>query len=74
MVETKPNGKNELFRLGLTVFILLAALTIGEYFIGSIAVGWIAPLFLIALVKAGLIVRDYMHISRLFSGDEEAAG
>lgn len=74
MVETKPNGKNELLRLGWTVFILLAALTVGEYFIGSIAVGWIAPLFLIALVKAGLIVRDYMHISRLFAGDEEAAG
>jgi cytochrome c oxidase subunit IV len=74
MVETKQNGKSELFRLGWTVLILLAALTVGEYFIGSIAVGWIAPLFLIALIKAGLIVRDYMHISRLFTGDEEGAG
>ncbi len=54
------------------VLILLGALTIGEYFIGSIAIGWIAPLFLIAIIKAGLIVRDYMHISRLFVGDEES--
>ncbi|OGO33651.1 MAG: hypothetical protein A2Z16_10865 [Chloroflexi bacterium RBG_16_54_18] len=70
--EAKTNDKRtEAYRMGLVVLILLAALTIGEYFIGSIAVGWLAPLWGIAILKAVLIMRDYMHFSRLFGEGEE---
>lgn len=65
--------KAEAFRIGLAVLVLLAALTVGEYFIGSIAIGWTAPLIVIGLIKAFFIVRDYMHISRVFAGGEEVA-
>jgi hypothetical protein len=66
-------NKAEAFRIGFTVLVLLAALTVGEYFIGSIAIGWTAPLIVIGLIKAFFIVRDYMHISRVFAGGEEVA-
>lgn len=64
--------KQELLRAGMVIFFLLAILTAGEFLIGAIAVGWAAPLFGIALLKATLIVRDYMHLPRLFAGDEES--
>jgi hypothetical protein len=63
--------KNELFRVGLVVFFLLAVLTIGEFMLGVVSVSWAAPLFGIAILKAALIIRDYMHLSRLFAGDDE---
>ena len=61
------------YRIGVTVLILLGAATIGEYFLGNIAVGWTAPLLLIAVFKAWFIVRDYMHLPRLFAEFEEEA-
>ena len=64
--------KQELLRAGMVILFLLAILTAGEFLIGAIAVGWAAPLFGIALLKAALIVRDYMHLPRLFAGDEES--
>jgi hypothetical protein len=36
-----------------------------------LASAWWVPLMLIALVKAFFVVRDYMHIGRVFAGDEE---
>jgi hypothetical protein len=68
----KTSKKQELFRAGMVIFFLLAILTVGEFLIGAIAVGWAAPLFGIALLKAYLIVRDYMHLPRLFAGEEES--
>jgi hypothetical protein len=72
MEEKTNNRKAEAFRVGLVVLILLATMTIGEYFIGSIAVGWSAPLWGIAILKAWLIIRDYMHFPRLLAGEEES--
>lgn len=63
--------KNEALRIGLAVFILLAFMTLGEFLIGAYVVGWAAPLWLIAVIKAALVIRDYMHLPRLFAGDEE---
>jgi hypothetical protein len=72
-MEAKQNEKKaEAFRVGVVVLVLLAVFTIGEFFIGAIAVGWTAPLFAIAVLKAALIARDYMHLPRLFAGDEES--
>jgi hypothetical protein len=56
----------------MTILILLAFLTVGEFTIGRVAGRWAAVLIIIAFIKAFLIVRDYMHIGRLFSSDEEA--
>jgi hypothetical protein len=63
--------KIDAFRIGLGVLILLAVFTIGEYWIGSVAIGWWAPLVVIALMKAFLVIRDYMHLPRLFAVEEE---
>ena len=64
-------SKKKAFNVGLVVLIMLAVLTVGEYMIGSVASTWFAPLMLIALIKAFFILRDYMHISRVFAGEEE---
>lgn len=62
--------KQAAYRVGVVVLILLAVMTIGEYFIGAVAPVWWAPLLGIALFKAYFIVRDYMHIGRVFAGEE----
>ena len=59
------------YRVGLAVLILLMVLTIGEFFLGKIAVGWTWPLWGIAIIKAFFIVRDYMHLPRLFDEGQE---
>lgn len=63
--------KKKAWGVGLSVFILLAFLTVGEFFLGAIAATWWVPLLGIAALKAFFVVRDYMHISRIFSGEEE---
>lgn len=65
------NKKQAAFRVGTAVMILLTVLTIGEYFIGAVAYEWWAPLIGIAVIKAFFVVRDYMHLPRLFAGEEE---
>lgn len=64
-------NRNESYRIGIVVLVLLGVFTIGEYWLGSIAIGWWAPLVAIAVLKAALVIRDYMHIGRLFAGEEE---
>ena len=65
--------KQQASRVGIVILILLAFLTIGEYLIGAYTVGLWSALLLIALIKAFFVVRDYMHIGRLFAGEEEVA-
>lgn len=69
--EELEESKKKAFNVGLVVLIMLAVLTVGEYMIGSVASTWFAPLMFIALIKAFFILRDYMHISRVFAGEEE---
>ena len=64
--------KQEAFRLGVSVMILLGALTIGEYWLGAVASAWWSPLLGVALLKAFFVVRDYMHLPRLFAPEEGA--
>lgn len=64
--------KKYTYRVGTTVIILLVFLTIGEFLIGSIVVGWSGLLIAISLIKAFYVIRDYMHINRLFNPPEEA--
>jgi cytochrome c oxidase subunit IV len=64
--------KRDAYRVGLGVFFLLVVFSIGEYWLGTIASAWWAPILAIATLKAVLVVRDYMHIGRLFANEEEA--
>ncbi len=70
--EKMDTRKKEAYRKGLAVMILLLFLTAGEYWVGSIAYSWWTIIFGIALLKAFFVVRDYMHVGRLFAAEDEA--
>jgi cytochrome c oxidase subunit IV len=53
------------YRLGVTTLIILAVLTIVEYFV-SVLLGSTVLLLIIALIKAAIIVQNFMHIARLW--------
>jgi pilus assembly protein TadC len=69
--EQNENGYKDDRNIGVAVFILLIALTIGEYFIGSIAEDWSWPLWGISIFKAVLIVYYFMHVTKVFGSSEE---
>lgn len=69
--EKMAARKNEAYRKGVSVIILLVFFTLGEFLMGAVAYFWGAAILGIALLKALLVVREYMHIGRLFSADEE---
>lgn len=58
------NNKSDILRQGAVVFIFLAVLTALEFFV-AIAIGAIALLIVMALVKVGLVAYYYMHIYKL---------
>lgn len=62
------DNKAKAFRRGNITFLVLLLLTALEYFIGIglILNGSLAVLFLVALIKAALIVYVFMHIYRLW--------
>jgi cytochrome c oxidase subunit IV len=64
-------NKKSAYEKGLIILIWLAVLTIGELWFALMEIPWWSILVVIALIKASLVVRDYMHIGRLFSGEEE---
>jgi cytochrome c oxidase subunit 4 len=57
------------FRLGLIVLLGLAVLTAVEFAVSFLDAALIA-LFIIALFKAGLILEYFMHLSSLWSEEE----
>lgn len=69
--EENGNGYKDSRTTGVAVFILLLALSVGEYFIGSIAVDWNWPLWGIGIFKAVLIIYYFMHVTKLFGSSEE---
>jgi caa(3)-type oxidase subunit IV len=58
--------KKAAFRQITVVFIALAILTVVEFAVSQALDGAAIPLFIIALLKAGLIVQFFMHIYRLW--------
>jgi cytochrome c oxidase subunit IV len=54
------------YRLGIITGLILAVLTIVEYWISVGLHGSSTLLFIIALIKAGVIVQNFMHIARLW--------
>jgi hypothetical protein len=66
--------KKKAQQTGMVVLILLLGLTIGEFLLGKYAYSWsviAVPLLGISILKSFFIVRDYMHVGRVFAGDEE---
>jgi cytochrome c oxidase subunit IV len=64
------NKKSAALQQGVFVFSALAVLTAAEYWIG-VSTDMAALIFVLFLVKAALVINFYMHISRLFSPEEE---
>lgn len=72
MDETKlVELKKVKYSMGVTIALLLAVTTIGEYGIAVVGKNLGAVLMLVAFFKAFLVVRDYMHVGRLFSSGED---
>ena len=70
--EEQNNGDyKDQKNIGIAVFLLLVALTIGEFFIGSIAADWNWHLWGIAIFKAVLIIYYFMHVTRQFGSSKE---
>lgn len=66
--------KNEKYMIGVTVMIILLVLTVGEFMLGEVGANtgsWIMVLLLIAILKAYMVAREYMHIRRVFVSDDE---
>lgn len=62
-------NKAAAYRLGVVTLLILGVLTIVE-FVVAIYLGSTVLLLIIALIKAAVIVQNFMHISRLWN--EEA--
>ena len=67
----KEENKKQAYQAGLAVFFLLVVFSIGEFAMGYFASAWWFALLGVAALKAFLVIRDYMHVGRLFSSDEE---
>ena len=71
LLEARRTAKSAAYRKGFLVFVALAILTALEFWVATAAGGSVAFLFIIALVKAGVIVQYYMHLESVWS--EEGA-
>jgi hypothetical protein len=69
MLSPEESREKEL-RSGLYVFMMLGILTLGEFLVASIAGPWIFILWIVALWKTFLVVKNYMHIGSVFSDEE----
>ena len=70
--EALAEARKKALSDGVFVLIILGVLTFGEFIVGSVAPAWGAVLLIAALAKAFFVVKDYMHISRLWKSEEEA--
>lgn len=54
--------------MGVITLIILAVLTVAEFFIAAYVPSAIL-LLIVALIKAAIIVQNFMHIARLWRGE-----
>jgi hypothetical protein len=69
-MRTFEQHKSDKFKAGIIVFLILAVLTAVEFFTSQLG-NWVLVLIALALLKAILVMRDYMHIGKVFYGEEE---
>lgn len=68
--EEAKAARKRAYLKGIVVFIALAALTLLEFLIATVAGGSTVFLFIIALAKAGLVIQYYMHLNSVWDGEE----
>jgi|Deesub1362A_J573_1020465.scaffolds.fasta_scaffold05032_5 uncharacterized membrane-anchored protein len=71
-MEGHGQGKAKALRLGVTVLIVLAVLTAVEFAVSAALNPALPYLALIALGKAYLILRFFMHLGQLWDERERA--
>jgi len=64
--------KSTAYWRGLVTLIVLAALTAGEFWVSSVTHGSLVFLFIIALIKAAIILQYFMHLSTLWSEESHS--
>jgi len=64
-VRRMNDKKAAAYRLGFITLAILAVLTIGEFLV-AVYMETLVLLFIIALLKAAVIVQNFMHIARLW--------
>jgi heme/copper-type cytochrome/quinol oxidase subunit 4 len=67
-MKEKQAKKKDLLRQGIIVFAALAGLTILEFIVAHYDL--FALIWILLLIKAGLVLWYYMHIYRVFQADE----
>lgn len=70
-IKTKALTEKLAFRRGWIILVVLAMLTAVELYI-AIRLQSITILFVIVLIKAALIVQNFMHVSEVFASEEAA--
>lgn len=65
------DSRKEALYTGRWILLMLAVLTAGEYMVGVIAPPWGSILIYVAAYKAFWVIKDFMHIGRLFESEEE---
>ena len=72
--EPEVNGarsaRRAAYRLGILVLVGLAVLTGLEFVIAGVTGGSTVFLFIIALIKAGIILQYYMHVRSVWAEEE----
>lgn len=68
--EDQKKVRNQGYRTGIYVLIGLGLLTLAEYAASLFGITLVWVFVIIALIKAFLVLRDYMHIGRLFKEEE----
>lgn len=69
-MQTSEPNKSELLKRGVLVFVGLAVLTGVEFYASRVPGSALALLTVIALGKAALIVEYFMHLGKVFQGEE----
>ena len=70
MRNSKNNESSAAQRIGLLVFITLIVLLTLEFIVAQITVPrWL--IFVFAAIQAGIVMWEYMHLSRLFQPDKQ---
>lgn len=70
-IKAKALTEKLALRRGWIVLLVLAMLTAVELYI-AIRLQSITILFVIVLIKAAIIVQNFMHVSEVFAGEEAA--
>ena len=68
-MEKHTASNTSALKRGITIFVVLAVLTVIEYFLGINEAPAIL-MWITALVKAGLVLWFFMHLPRVFNPDE----